>query len=63
MVMNVASRSRGFDVIKGPAAIAEGEYWRGYASGNQRCGKRRRTSERARQDAQELEDKIKNAEA
>ena len=60
MEMSVASRSRGFDVIKGPVALAEGKYWRGWATGNQSCKKRRRTSERAIQDAQKLEDKIQN---
>lgn len=55
--MSVASRTRGFDVIRGPVALKQGKYWVGYASGNRTCGRRRRTSERALEDASKLEGK------
>ena len=38
-------------VYKGPAAIREGRYWRGWMSGNIPCPKLRQTAERALEDA------------
>lgn len=43
------------NVIQGPAAIAVGRYWIGVASGNRYCEKRRRTPEKALEDARKKE--------
>jgi hypothetical protein len=43
------------NVLQGPCALALGRYWIGIASGNRYAKKRRRTPERALEDAWRME--------
>lgn len=45
-------------VHKGPAALREGRYWRGWKSGNIPCPRRRATPQRALRDADQPEGKL-----
>jgi hypothetical protein len=49
------------NVIKGPAAIRIGKYWKGCASGNIWATKLRITPERAIEDAQIIETRIRRS--